>query len=279
MQSLKLELEKIGWIYIAETVSSFPWPGLASDVHLSFGYSPNSETINLHLTRNVKGVAPGNKPYIRIAEWLKTETEEMARLLFCRLWEQMWVPFDMRKYQHRSSPKGRHARYCSITGMMKPGKEHRIHRQLKAHLLQYIKRKKRGRHIVCSENLIATLERQALRPQFLWEMIHSFRRVPRQFAGRSEIGCLYARDFSGMVIQIQGQWFRYNIGANLNSVLQSFFEPSTFKELQEKVMKAIAIISTANTKQETDPFNDPIELMIIREEESLTDKDGGQSFG
>jgi len=66
MRGLKLEWEKMGWINIAETVSSFPWPGLPADVHFYFSYSPNSE---------------------------------MVKIFFTRYWQQVWMPFDMAKYQ------------------------------------------------------------------------------------------------------------------------------------------------------------------------------------
>ena len=99
MRGLKLEWEKMGWINIAETVSSFPWPGLPADVHFYFSYSPNSEMMNLHLTRNVRGVRPENKPYIRITQWPGAEMEEMVKIFFTRYWQQVWMPFDMAKYQ------------------------------------------------------------------------------------------------------------------------------------------------------------------------------------
>jgi hypothetical protein len=85
MPWLKLEWEKLGWINIGSAVASFPWPGFPPDVHFSLSYNSGSDRMNLHLTRNVPGVPPENKPYIRIAEWPNSEAEEMAQMLFCQI--------------------------------------------------------------------------------------------------------------------------------------------------------------------------------------------------
>lgn len=269
MSSIKFEFEKIGWINIAETVASFPWPGLPKDVHFSFSYNPNSDTMNLHLTRNVPGVSSDNKPHIRIAQGPISEMEEMARIFLYRYWEQMWVPFDMSKYQYRASAKGYKARYCSLSRTMKIGKEHRIHRQLKAHLHGHIRLKKKGRHLIFQEHLISSLEAQVMQPEFFWAMMDSFRRVPRKFSGRSEIGLLHAKDFTGMVIRLQGQWFTYNLAADWEAVFQTFFEAGIYEVLKEKVATAIVDISKATTDIDTIPLNQPIDLAIDRSSEKI----------
>src|SRR6202000_2563909 len=96
---LKLKWEKIGWLNITPWVTSFPWPGLPDDVHFSISYNANSDIMNLHLSRNVQGVTPEDKPYIRIAQWPKAEMEEMVQILFSRYWKHVWIPFDLARYQ------------------------------------------------------------------------------------------------------------------------------------------------------------------------------------
>ena len=265
MQLLKLEWEKMGWINVAETVSSFPWPGLPSDVHFSFSYNPNSDKMNLHLTRNCRGVVPGDKPQIRIAQWPKAEMEEMAKMFFCHFWERVWKPFDMQKYQYRPFAKGRAARYCSISRMLKARKAQSTRRQLKTHFLQHLRQKKNGKHLLIQEGLLLELERLIFQPDFFWTLVDQFKRVPRKFSSPSEIGYLYTRDFSRMVLQIQGQWFTYNEDADLSAVLQAFFEPDIYEVLKEKVKKAIADISKATTKADTIPVSQPVDLTIIRQ--------------
>lgn len=259
----------MGWINIAKTVASFPWPGLPKDVHFSFSYSPNSDIMNLHLTRNVPGVSPDNKPYIRIAQWPKAEMEEMARIFFYWYWEQVWVPFDMSKYQYRASAKGYKARYCSLTRILKGGKEHRIHRKLKVLLHGHIRLKSKGKHLIFQEKLIASLEKQAMQPEYFWTMMDSFRRVPREFTGRSEIGFLHANDFAGMVIQLQGQWFTYNPAADWAGIFQAFFEPGVYEVLKEKLAAAIVDISRATTRTDTIPHSQPIELAVVPSSEKI----------
>src|ERR1700744_1947923 len=111
MQLLKLEWEDMAWLNITDAFALFPWPGLPDDVHFTFSYHPNSDTMNLHLSRNVRGVPPRDKPQIRIAQWSKAEMEEMVRIFFYHYWQRMWTRFDMQKYQYRLAAKGSAARY------------------------------------------------------------------------------------------------------------------------------------------------------------------------
>ncbi len=264
MQSLNLKWEKVGWVRIAQSVASFPWPGLPSDVHFSLSYSPNSDFMNLHLSRNLPGVPPDNKPQIRIAQWPKAEFEEMAQIFLYRYWERIWTPFDMQKYQYRPMAKGTAARYCSITRLTKPGKQQYIHRQLKADLLPHFQNKQNGKYLIVKEELAPTAERLMRRPDIFWSIIDQFKRVTRKFKGRTEIGYLYAKDFKGLVLRIQAQWFTYNEDADLASVLQAFLEPDAYYAFKENTRKAITDISTATTRADTASLNQPIGLAIIR---------------
>ncbi len=111
MHVLKLEWEGIAWVNITTTVASFPWPGLPNGAHFSLSYHPESDTMNLHQSRKEPSVSPKDKPYIRIAQWPSAEMEEMARILFARYWQQVWIPFDMAKYQYPPFVKSQGARH------------------------------------------------------------------------------------------------------------------------------------------------------------------------
>src|SRR6185312_4850306 len=119
MTLLNIKWEKAFWLNIAETVLSFPWPGLDADVHFSISFNPNSHYVNIHLTRNLYGVAPADKPKIRIAQIARVDMEEIGRLLWYRYWHHAWAPFDIRHYQNRRSAVGRKAQFLSITRLEK----------------------------------------------------------------------------------------------------------------------------------------------------------------
>ncbi|MDO6435581.1 hypothetical protein Q4E93_33515 [Flavitalea sp. BT771] len=263
MTLFKLKWENMGWINMAESVASFPWPGLPEDVHFSVSYAPNTDEMNLHLSRNLPGLPSGDKPRIRIAQWPKAEAEEMARLLFIRYWQQFWEPFDMPKFQYRRSAKGQAARYCSISRLLKPGGRHVIQRRLKSELLTHLTRKRNGRELILREELIPSLERLMLQPDFFWTMVDQFKRVPRQFTGPMEMGLLRTRDFSGIVVRLQGQWFTFRRAVDWVSLFRSFFEPEVFEALQQKLAEAIRVISEATTGEDTRSFHAPFNLTII----------------
>jgi len=258
----------MGWIRIADAVSSFPWSGLPPDVHFSLSYNPKSDLMNLHLTRNVGGVPKENKPQIRIAQFPKAQAEEIVKIFFYRSWQEMFSPFDMARYQYRRSAKGQGARYCSISRLLKTGKEHFLHRELKAQLIQHMRRKRNGKELVFQQELIPEMERWARSPDVFWSWIDELKRVPRYFPAGNEIGFLHARDFTGMVIHVQGQWFRFNEQADLTSIFRAVFEADAYDALQARVKEAIAFISTATTYTDTCNFGAPIDLAIVDHEKN-----------
>ncbi len=108
------------------------------------------------------------------------------------------------------------------------------------------------------------MEKLTLRPEFFWTLLDQFRRVPRKFSRPTELGCLHARGFSGIVLKVQGQWFTFRKDADFDSIFREFLEPDAYADLKEKISGAIANISEATTKADTFPFNQPIDLAIIR---------------
>jgi len=264
MPWLKLEWEKLGWINIGSAVASFPWPGLPPDVHFSVSYNSESDSMNIHLTRNAPGVPPENKPYIRIAEWPRAEAEEMAKMLFARYWYHMWEPFNMATYQYPPSSKGQEARYCSITGLQKQGNKSVIHRQVKEHFLKHLMRKRNGRHLIMQKELTPAMEALVRQPGFFWTLMDQFGRVPRKFFRATEFGCLHAKDFTGLVLRVQGQWFTFRKDANFDPIFQDFFEPDGYEDLKNTISEAIECIAKATTKADTRSFGEPINLFIVR---------------
>jgi hypothetical protein len=188
----------------------------------------------------------------------------MVKLFLHRYFQQVWLPFDMRRYQYRRSAKGQAARYCSIPRLPKAGKERSIYCRLEEQLLQHTKRKSKGKRLILKQELLPRLEKWVLQPANLWPLLDQFKRVPRNFSSPTEIGYLCARDFSGLVLRIQGNWFTYHTHADLSAVFQVFFEPEIYEDLREKMAKAIIDIAGATTKVDTIFHSQPIDLAIVQ---------------
>ena len=181
MEWLKLEWKDVAWVHLAEKFTSFPWFGLPADVHFTLSYHPDSDMMNLHLTRNSPGVNNNNKPQMRIAQWPKSQFEEMARIFAYRYFNKVWEPFDMRKYQRRGSAKNRGACYCSISRLTRPGKTTFLHRWLTHNWEIHKQAKRRGRHMILQESLFLALEQQAAQPAMIKALERYFTRVPLEF--------------------------------------------------------------------------------------------------
>ena len=95
-------------------------------------------------------------------------------------------------------------------------------------------------------------------------MFDHFGRVPRQFRKMNEIGFLAANDFCGMVMRVQGQWFTLNENIDLHAIARDCFLPGLFEEIMAKYHQGTSVVSRATTRQETEPYNQPVTLEIVR---------------
>jgi hypothetical protein len=108
------------------------------------------------------------------------------------------------------------------------------------------------------------MEALVRQPEFFWALMDQFKRVPRKFSHPTEFGCLQAKDFAGLVLRVQGQWFNFKRDVNLDAIFRDFFEPDTYEDLKNTISEAIDCIAKATTNDDTRSFGEPINLFILR---------------
>ncbi len=70
-----ISINKSLWIRVQQHQINFDYEGLPEKVHFTIAFNSNSDFINLHLSKNVKGVPFRNKPQIKICRIAKKDFE------------------------------------------------------------------------------------------------------------------------------------------------------------------------------------------------------------
>jgi hypothetical protein len=256
----KLHLRSKGMIVFSNAVLNADWPGLPKGVHLSLSYSPNDAYINLHVTKNAESQT--NKPKVEIARVAKKEAEGIFRPIFQAVFDNLFVPFDMRPYQVGQLRSNWGARYISIMRL----KNKRGYREVKRHFTptfkKYAERKAGGKTLMIAKGIEQALFERVDMPAIVDFFFDQLKRIPTRFPAGADFGMLLAKDKYAFLMRFNNRWFKLQENPDPSVAFRECLKPGVYQTLVDQTLMAIEVVSKATTYDETKPYDNPILLTL-----------------
>lgn len=250
----------MAWLNLGKTVASFAGSALPGNVHFSISYHPDSEYINLHVTKNVGSQT--DKPKIEILKVKKDEAEALFRVFMHGWWQAMLCPFDMRAYQSRRSVATRNARFLSF-GRFQRSKEYKILKKEMERTFRRHTTMQGGKRRLKMDAAIEGAFTQLVKTIPIHNLLAcQFKRVPRRFTSASDIGFMISGAYTGLLLCVNHQWYTFRGGVQVLDFLSACMPPDLVAAIIEKFETAICIVAASETYAQTEPHNDPIILCV-----------------
>ena len=98
-----ISINKSLWIRVQPHQVNFDYEGLPDKVHFTIAFNKKSEYINLHLSKNVKGVLSKDKPQIKICRILKKDIELLIPEIGLDILRSVLKKIDVKSHQYLNS--------------------------------------------------------------------------------------------------------------------------------------------------------------------------------
>ena len=228
---------------------------LLGGVHFTLSFSPNSDDINLHITRHVDD--ENNKPKIVIAiankKVLENELSAFSKSIF-----QLVLYFEKPRKLHKT---GCHpfCKYFSLTKLEKG----QLGEQFKNEVRTVFKRSakfKGSRKVVLKPELVDNFTDWTKSSHTKNRIKEEFLSIGRVNVEHIEQGYLHSSNYSGMVIIVGGQIFKMRDDITIVDLANAFLGNELTKLLVTKTNTAIKDIFQAADYNQSIPFNDPVRI-------------------
>jgi hypothetical protein len=247
-------IEKQFWIRITEHLVNFGYNYLPEDVHFTISFDSRSDKINFHLTRNVSDSK--NKPKITIASIEKELFNKLLEPYANALLSKIYIPLDLRFWRGKY---GKGLYFCSFADLEKDKNRTNIEEFILRNFKEVSETTKSKLKIKSS------FEEKFTTPvnigKFRNIIINNLKRFPRKFVTDTEVGILFTKKLSFLIVRFNETWYKFNDQLNPMELLKIVVNDETVAELIKKSQESFAIIKTAETYQDTEPYNSPIHLV------------------
>jgi hypothetical protein len=252
--------ENMAWLNFGKTVTSFAGSALPGKVHFSISYHPDSDYINLHVTKNEGSQT--DKPKIEILKVKKDEAEALFQVFMHGWWQTTLCPFDMRAYQSRRSVAARNARFLSF-GRFQRSKEYKIlKKEMERTFRRHTTMQGNRRRMKMNAAIEAAFTQLARTVPIHNLLACQFKRVPRRFTSASDIGFMMSGAYTGPLLCVNHQWYSFRKEVDVTDFLSACMPTDLVAEIIDKFQTAILIVAAAETYAQTEPHNDPIILYV-----------------
>ncbi|MDP9077800.1 MAG: hypothetical protein M3O71_10285 [Bacteroidota bacterium] len=231
---------------------------LLDGVHFTLSFSPNSDDINLHITRHVDDEI--NKPKIVIAVANKKVLENELLTFSKGIFQLVLEPLYFEK--PRKLPKTGYHPFCKYFSLNKLEKG-QLGEQFNNEVRTVFKRSSKFKG----------LRKLILRPELIanftaWtKSSHTKTRIKEEFLCKSQVsvehveqGYLHSSNYSGMVIIVGSQIFKIRDDISIVDLANAFLGNELTKLLVTKTNTAIKDIFQAADYNQSIPFNDPVRI-------------------
>ncbi len=252
-----LSVEDLGWVYFKTQLTSFGHHGLPPDVHFTISYDKRSEDINFHLTRNV--TTNENKPKIAIASINKELLIKLQAPIAQIVLGKLLIPMDINFWR---SKYGRRLFYLSFAEIELDNRKVEIVTKITNDFksISSIKRKTRLKISSPNETVLKSMFLTAKMRNLL---LDNLKKDPKKFSSMTDTGFLLAGKTTVSFIRVDQNWYRINDRINPMDLFLAWIDSSTRTELVDKFTESIAIIKTATTYKDTEPYDTPIRLVEL----------------
>lgn len=244
------------WIRLGENCINIGWKELPLDVHLTLSFHPNSEDVNIHLTRNVETV--GRKPAIELIkigkQFLSKYLERIAPLTFEHTFKATELPTYL-----KNDPS-----VCFFPFNILDSEEHPEILRIKKFMERKLKsasQKKGNRRLKVQNDLEKVFSGVGTLNKFHRFFDRTVEKLPKNIAACPRNGMVIVGSKPKLYFLIEGKLYQhenFKVDFSLSSLLLG-----TDKEklLKSNLKKAIEIIKLSNTYEEAQSGN--IEPIII----------------
>lgn len=255
-----ISLQDFFWIRFDEHQINFSFKGIPEDVHFTIAFNPNSEYVNLHLSRNVAGIALMDKPRYDLVSISKKDIksfEEDAPLRFLRI---MLEAFDLEKFKLQH---GGNIGFLSYDNLRLESEGYSIV-QTKLHEdFKKISRVKRKTRIKVEGDIGEILLDFSCSEEMQNYIQNHIEELPTSFSKPIEGCMLITNDGVVQLLREGDSWYRFREDISPKHLLEAFIEPETVKRLIFYSKRSIVRIRSAATKADTSKHNAPIYLHRI----------------
>jgi len=242
--------------WLGETVTSLGFEALPPDVHLSIAHNPKS-LYNIHFTRNCKGNST-NKPRIRIVQFDKEHLENawpfIRASMFDTFFERLHIDFRNRERAIRAKGAYRYLSHTRLEREQQPQQEI-------SEIIERASTMKGKKKLKILNTIVPDMEDWANKPATRKMIWANFKPIHKEIRQWSETGYLVSPGYSGLVINIQGNFFKFKEQAGIKEILTKLLGEELRKRLVFKTLLAIKRVSMATTYQDTEMYDRPI-LMV-----------------
>lgn len=231
---------------------------LLGGVHFTLSFSPNSDDINLHITRHVDNES--NKPKIGIAVANKKVLENRLLAFSKGIFQRVTEPLYFEK--PRKLPKtGYHPffRYFSLTKLEKG----HLGDQFKNEVRTVFKRSakfKGSRKLILKSELVDNFADWPKSGHIKNRIKEEFLPIGQVSVEYIEQGYLHSSNYSGTVIIVGGQIFKIRDDIIIVDLANAFLGNELTKLLVTKTNTAIKDIFQVADYNQSIPFNDPVRI-------------------
>jgi len=250
-----ISIEDLFWIQFKYELVSFGHHRLPSDVHFTISYDRRSEDINFHLTRNVTDAS--DKPKITVACMNKQLLRDLQAPLASALFNELFVPLKIKFWRGKY---GKNLYYCSFNELEKDKRKHHLEEKMISGFkeISHIKRKTRLKiKEATEEKIIAMFGSTKMRNLLL----DNLRRIPAKFSNDTDTGYLITKKQMVLFIRVGDTWYTINDKVRPAELLMAGVDTTTSTELIRKFNESLAIIKTAKSYHDTNPYGNPICLV------------------
>lgn len=254
-----IRINDLIWFTLQDELISFRYKGLPEDVHFTISFNNKSEYLNLHLTKNIKGIPVEEKPKIYIFYVKKSVLKEVSDKIMLGLLSKFLSQLNTEELKNKFTNETKFIPYellndstltdnaaAQITDSFKDiskvekGTRLKIDGDLEAKFLE----------IAASETI------QNLTNDFAVTLTE-------EVFTKSNSGIVFLKEETFGIIKIEGQWFRLDFNISLLELLKSVILEPWATQIQNYIHSSIEHISTATKKADVAPFNKPIPLVKV----------------
>jgi hypothetical protein len=241
----KLVWEDVFMVRSENGVTTFSHPALPHGVHFSISHHEDHEYWNLHVSRNAGD--DRNKPKI-----------EICRIKQANLLDHL--PGFMQHFAFALlEPVSRLAGRYIDTKDLQTGKQFaRLRKSMATHFNEHSGRKGKKEfriHKTLQDGLTT-------RPEIVHKILRNLKKIPNRFQKRSGGGIMISQNECTPLIVINHKPYRFKPTSEFDSTLARFIAPGLLDRLEEKMLSAILLVSTAETYAEVEAYDEGIEIFV-----------------
>lgn len=256
-----ITLKSIAWIRVEPHVTSFGWKGLPTDTHFSISHRPQDDFLNLHFTRNIKGVAIEHKPKIEIARINKDEACNALLAFIQVLLHASIERLRLQRFPGHTCHSGRHF-YFPLAEFEKHKNNYRIKLGI-INAFHKASKRKGKRKLAISADIFPDLENLASNPAFQDYWIGQLRKLPRRIRHKEfRSAFLVSKEFTGCILMGRAGIFRLR-EAPINDMLDAFFAPGLIGQLRQYIQTSIQVVGNSVSYDQTKEYNKPFYLSLV----------------